>query len=40
MEEKKQMITAVCFYRMFMKTHIPSLSRPAAGRPSGAGARE
>jgi len=34
MEEKKQMITAVCFYRMFMKTYIPNPPQPATGRPS------
>jgi predicted Na+-dependent transporter len=35
-----QMIPAVCFYRMFMKTQVPNSSQPASGRPSGAGVRK
>jgi hypothetical protein len=29
-----QMITAVCFYRMFMKTYVPNPPQPATVRPS------
>jgi BASS family bile acid:Na+ symporter len=35
-----QMITAVCFYRMFMKTHVRNPSQLAPGPPSGANARK